>query len=43
MFLKERMEHTVRPAAEEIVHYGQVLDGKGFLSMRLYRNYEEAI
>ena len=42
-FLKERMEHTVRPAAEEIVHYGQVLDGKGFLSMRLYRNYEEAI
>ncbi len=43
VFLKERMEHTVRPAAEEIVHYGQVLDGKGFLSMRLYRNYEEAI
>ena len=42
-FLRERMDRTVHPAAEEIVHYSQVLDRKGFLSMRLYRNYEDAV
>ena len=42
-FLQERMKHIVPAAVEEIVHYGQVLDGKGFLSLRLYRNYEEAV
>lgn len=41
LFLEERLEKSVGLAVEEIVHYGRTLDGKGLLSMRLYRNYEE--
>ena len=40
-FLEERLTHSAKLAAEEITNYSKALDGKGFLSMRLYRNYEE--
>ncbi len=40
-FLEERLIHSVKLAAEEITNYSKALDKKGFLSMRLYRNYEE--
>ena len=42
-FLEERMEASVTAAVQEIVNYSRVLDGKGLLSARLYRNYEETI
>lgn len=43
LFLEERLERSVKLAAEEIGHYSQVLEGQGLLSARLYRNYEEYI
>ncbi len=42
-FLKERMEHAVLTAVDEIQKYGRVLEKGGLLSERLYQNYEEAI
>ena len=42
-FLEERMEASVETAVQEIVNYSRVLEGKGLLSIRLYRDYEETI
>ncbi len=42
-FLKERMEHAVLTAADEILKYRRVLEMGGLLSERLYQNYEELI
>lgn len=41
LFLEDRLNKGVKLAAEEIEKYSHVLDTDGFLSMRLYRNYEE--
>jgi hypothetical protein len=40
-FLEERLEQSVKLAAEQILEYSRVLDGNALLSERLYRNYEE--
>ena len=37
-FLEERMEASVETAVQEIVNYSRVLEGKGLLSIRLYRD-----
>ncbi len=42
-FLRERMEHAVLSAVDEIQKYSRVLDVGGLLSDRLYQNYEESI
>lgn len=42
-FLKERMEHAVLTAVDEIQKYARVLRLGGLLSDRLYQNYEESI
>lgn len=42
-FLKERMEHAVLTAVDEIERYARVLERGGLLSDRLYQNYEESI
>ncbi|MFG6330801.1 MAG: zinc dependent phospholipase C family protein [Lachnospiraceae bacterium] len=42
-FLKERMEHAVLTAVDEIRKYARVLRTGGLLSDRLYQNYEEVI
>ena len=42
-FLKERMEHAVLTAVDEIQKYCRVLEVGGLLSERLYQNYEESI
>ncbi|MFR5355370.1 MAG: hypothetical protein ACLTI1_04295 [Clostridia bacterium] len=41
LFLEDRLNKGVKLAAEEIEKYSHALDTDGFLSMRLYRNYEE--
>lgn len=41
LFLEERLNKSVPLAAEEIKKYSHALDTDGFLSLRLYRNYEE--
>ena len=41
LFLEHRLNKGVKLAAEEIEKYSHALDTDGFLSMRLYRNYEE--
>lgn len=42
-FLKDRMNHAVEIAADEIRKYSRALESGGLLSDRLYRNYEELI
>ncbi len=42
-FLRDRMEHAVLTAADEIQKYSRVLESGGLLSDRLYQNYEESI
>lgn len=41
LFLEDRLNKGVKLAAEEIEKYSHALDTDGFLSMRLYRNYED--
>lgn len=42
-FLKDRMDHAVLTAADEIQKYARVLRSGGLLSDRLYHNYEESV
>lgn len=42
-FLKERMDHAVLTAVDEIEKYARILRTGGLLSDRLYQNYEETI
>lgn len=42
-FLRDRMQHAVLMAIDEILKYGRVLEVGGLLSDRLYQNFEETI